>query len=276
MQIIDTHQHFWHYTPEEYDWIDDKMEVLKEDYLPNHLKSIYEANQIEGCVSVQASSTETETRRLLSFADHHSFIKGVVGWIDLCAENIDELLEHYSQYPKLKGFRHVLQSEPNEFMEGEDFLRGLSKLSKRNLTYDVLIYPKHLFSAYHLAKKFPDQQFVIDHCAKPPIRQKDLDTWKDMMSNFQPLPNVFCKVSGMVTEADWHEWRYKDFIPVMDTVTEVFGPDRIMYGSDWPVCLLAGSYKNVLDILLTYTSDWSEDEKHKVLYKNAITFYHLD
>lgn len=276
MHIIDSHQHFWKYDPMQYDWIADNMEILRQDYLPEPLQSIYESNHIDGCVAVQASSSEDETNALLLHADHHPFIKGVVGWVDLCNPAVDERLRHFSNHPKFKGVRHILQHEPVDFMERPDFLQGLEALAPLNLTYDILIYPRHLFSAWQMVKKFPNQKFVIDHLAKPSIKSKQFSNWKDLMANFSDCPNVYCKVSGMVTEADWKQWRYPDFVPVLQAVTEIFGPDRLMFGSDWPVCLLAASYKNVLDIIKTFSQEWSDEEKNKLFYKNAVQFYNLD
>jgi L-fuconolactonase len=276
MHIIDTHQHFWTYHPQQYEWIDDKMEALRQDFHPEQLHEIYLQNAITGCVSVQAISTEEETKSLLDYAKKFDFIKGVVGWVDLCSPQVKTRLHHFKKNSKFKGVRHVLQSEPDEFMEKPEFLKGLSLLEDLDLTYDILIYPKHLFSAYQLVKKFPNQRFIIDHLAKPHLKTKQIDHWRDLMQNFKDQPNVYCKVSGMVTEADWKNWRYPDFTPVLDTITDVFGPDRMMYGSDWPVCLLAGSYKNILDIVKTYTADWNEEDIEKVFYKNAVQFYKLD
>lgn len=275
MQIIDSHQHFWTYEPIEYNWIEQSMSDLKQNFLPADLAEIYIENEIAGCVSVQAKSSEEETKTLLNHAANYHFIKGVVGWIDLLAENARERLLAYKTNPKFKGVRHVLQSEPNEFMEQPNFIRGISYLADLNLTYDILIYPRHLFNAYKLATQFPNQKFVIDHLAKPLIKYKNFNDWTTMMNNFKDLPNVYCKISGMVTEADWKHWGYKDFLQPLDRVSEIFGPDRMMYGSDWPVCLLAGSYKNVLDIVKTYTDKWTENEKAKIFYENAIQFYNL-
>lgn len=276
MQIIDAHQHFWKYDPVQYDWIQDNMETLRQDYLPEHLQSVFESNQINGCVAVQASSSEEETQALLKYAEGNDMIKGVVGWVDLCNPAVEERLQYFSQHPKFKGVRHVLQSEPVDFMERPDFLDGLLALAPLKLSYDILIYPRHLFSAWQLVKKFPDQKFVIDHLAKPSIKSKQFANWKDLMMNFGDCPNVYCKISGMVTEADWKQWRYPDFVPVLQAAAEIFGPDRLMFGSDWPVCLLAASYKNVLDIVKTFTQDWSPEEKDKLFYKNAVQFYNLD
>ncbi len=275
MQIIDTHQHFWTYDPLLYDWIDHSMSPLKQNFLPADLHLVYQEANVEGCIAVQAASTEAETTILLDYADHYDFIKGVVGWVDLLAENVKDRLKLFSDRSKFKGVRHIIQSESPEFMERPEFLRGIAILSEFNLTYDILIYPKHLFTAYQFAQKFPNQKFVIDHMAKPMIKHRNFNNWKDLMQNFASLPNVFCKVSGMITEADWKQWGYKDFLQPLDTVVEVFGADRLMYGSDWPVCLLAGSYKNVLDIIKTYTNNWSDDEKEKIFYKNATQFYNL-
>lgn len=275
MQIIDSHQHFWTYDPIHFNWIDHSMSALKQNFLPPDLEEIYKENGIHGCVSVQASSTEDETKTLLAHADKFDFIKGVVGWVDLQAANAHERLLVYKGNPKFKGVRHVLQSEPDEFMEQADFIRGISYLADLGLTYDILIYPRHLFYAYKLASKFPNQKFIIDHLAKPLIKYKNFNDWSALMNNFKEMPNVHCKVSGMVTEADWKHWGYKDFLQPLDKVTEIFGPERMLYGSDWPVCLLAASYKNVLDIIKTYTDKWSQNEKAKIFYENAIQFYNL-
>jgi len=252
------------------------MQTLRQDYLPEHLQTIYETNHISGCVAVQASSTEEETTTLLKYADENDFIKGVVGWVDLCKPVVEERLQHFSSHSKFKGVRHVLQSEPVDFMERPDFLDGLAALAPNNLCYDIVIHPRHLFSAWQLVKKFPHQKFIIDHLAKPAIKSKQFDNWKDLMMNFADCPNVYCKLSGMVTEADWKQWRYPDFVPVLQAAAEIFGPDRLMFGSDWPVCLLAASYKNVLDIVKTFTQDWDQEEKNKLFYKNAVQFYNLD
>lgn len=276
MHILDAHQHFWRYDPVQYDWIQDSMETLRQDYLPEQLRPIYEANQISGCVAVQASSTEEESVTLLKYADENDFIKGIVGWVDLCKPGVEERLHHFSQHPKFKGVRHVLQNEQVDFMERPDFLHGMASLAPYNLSYDILIYPRHLFSAWQMVKKFPEQKFVIDHLAKPSVKSKQFANWKDLLMNFADCPNVYCKLSGMVTEADWKQWRYPDFVPVLQAATEVFGPDRLMFGSDWPVCLLAASYKNVLDIVKTFTQDWEEEQKDKMFYKNAVQFYNLD
>jgi L-fuconolactonase len=276
MPILDCHQHFWNYNPVEYEWIQDSMSILKQDYLPEHLAEVYAQNQITGCVAVQASSTERETDRLLDYAVHYDFIKGVVGWVDLLHPNLPARLHHYSTFAKFKGVRHILQAESPEFIDAPAFQQGISQLKSYNLTYDILIYPRHLYSAFQLVKKFPDQKFVIDHGAKPMIKAKHFWDWKDLMENFRDQPHVYCKVSGLVTEADWKQWAYKDFIPVLDILTDVFGPERLMFGSDWPVCLIAASYRNVLDIIKTYTDRWSDGEKHKLFYQNAINFYNLD
>lgn len=276
MHILDAHQHFWKYEPAYYDWIDDKMDILRQDYFPDDLHATYAANQVDGCVSVQAISTENETDILLQHAGQHGFIKGVVGWVDLCDPGAGERLKHYSSQSKFKGVRHVLQAEPVDFMERADFLAGLSRLAPLGLTYDILIYPRHLFTAWEMVKKFPDQKFIIDHLAKPMIKSKQFEHWKDLMRNFADLPNVYCKVSGLVTEADWKNWRYPDFLPFLQAVSEIFGPGRLVFGSDWPVCLLAASFKNVLDIVKTFTETWSVSEKEMVFYKNAVQFYNLD
>lgn len=273
---IDSHQHFWKYHPVKDAWISDEMKVIQRDFLPADLLPLLKAKCIDGCVSVQADQSEEETHFLLQLAKENDFIKGVVGWIDLRAENLEARLEYFSQYKKLKGFRHIVQAEPeDEFMLQEDFCTGISKLAKYNFTYDLLILPKHLPYATALVKRFPQQSFVIDHLAKPDFKQIDFAVWEKEIRAIAACPNVMCKVSGLVTEADWNNWKKSDFTYCLDVVTEVFGIDRLMFGSDWPVSLLAASYGESSDIVEDYFSKFSNEEQDKFWGQNAIEFYHL-
>lgn len=272
--IIDAHQHFWQYDPQKHAWINDEMSVLKRDYLPVHLREVFDANNVEGCVAVQADQSEQETEFLLDLAAQNPFIKAVVGWADLRSEEIEERLAYFKNFSKLAGFRHVVQSEPdNNFMLRDDFKRGIGLLSKYDFTYDILIYPTQMPAAKQIAEAFPDQKFVIDHLAKPYIKKATLEPWESTMKSIAQNENVYCKISGMVTEADWQSWQYDDFIPYLDVVMEAFGPDRIMFGSDWPVCLLAGNYARVKAIVEKYITDLSEVEKLKVMGGTAMRFY---
>ena len=232
--------------------------------------------QAEKCRSLARRMTDDRAiDALLKLADESAFIKGVVGWVDLRSNNIEERLQHYQQFSKLKGFRHVLQGEEPSFMLQKDFLNGISKLQRFNFTYDILIFPQHLEAALELVQQFPEQKFVIDHVAKPYIKDSKIDEWKKGMEKIAQHSNVYCKISGMVTEADWKNWTADDLRPYMDVVVNSFGIDRIMYGSDWPVCLVASSYKRWLQTVKDYFVSYSAEEQEKVFSSNAMKFYKL-
>ncbi|NCU03063.1 MAG: amidohydrolase family protein [Chitinophagaceae bacterium] len=275
MAIIDTHQHFWKYDPVNYSWINDEMQVIRKDFLPGDLAVVLKENKVQGCVAVQADQTETETDWLLELAAKNDFIKGVVGWVDLRSSNIEERLQHYQQFSKLKGFRHVLQGEEPSFMLQKDFLNGISKLNQFGFAYDILIFPQHLEAALQLAKQFPQQRFVVDHVAKPTIKDGKIDEWKAGMQQLAQHNHVYCKISGMVTEADWKTWTADQLKPYIDVVVESFGNDRIMFGSDWPVCLVASSYNKWLETVQHYFASFSLEDQQKVFSSNAIKFYQL-
>ena len=273
---IDSHQHFWKYNPVRDAWITEEMQAIRRGFSPTDLIPLLKENNIEGCISVQADQSEEETLFLVGHADHNAFIKGVVGWVDLRSPEVEEKLAHFSKFKKVRGFRHIVQGEPDDrFMLREDFCNGIAKLKLFNFTYDILIYPKQLNSAVELVKRFPDQPFVVDHIAKPFIKEGRLDNWKDAITALASLENVFCKISGMVTEADWKNWKYTDLIPYLDVVFEIFGTKRLIYGSDWPVCLVAGSYKRQLSIVEDYLASFSESERNDVMGNNAQRFYNL-
>ncbi|GGH23409.1 amidohydrolase family protein [Mucilaginibacter phyllosphaerae] len=276
MLKIDTHQHFWKYHPVKDAWITDDMKVIQRDFLPEHLAPVLAANDITGCVAVQANQSETENEFLLGLAQGHSFIKGVVGWVDFKAGDIEERLQHYSNEKLMKGFRHVLQGEPDEqYMLNKKFMHGISLLDKYNFSYDILIKPNHLPYAKTFAAALPNQRLVVDHLAKPYIKDKITDGWKQDIQALAAYPNVSCKVSGMLTEADWLNWQPEDFVPYLDTVFNAFGANRVMYGSDWPVCNVAGGYKGVLAALEAYVSRLSQNEQELFWAKNGVGFYGL-
>ena len=272
---IDAHQHFWHYNAKDYSWIDDSMRTIQRDFLPADLEPILKKNGFDGCVLVQVNQTEQENHDFLKFAVLYDFIKGVVGWVDLRAENLWEQLSYFKQFPKLKGFRHIVQGEPVGFMQQESFVKGIKKLVDFGYTYDILIYPKQLKDALHLVRECPDNKFVIDHIAKPDIKNKEISKWSNYMIEIAQHEHVFCKISGMVTEADWQKWKKEDFYIYLDWVLELFGTDRIMYGSDWPVCLVAGAYEDQLAIVQSYFAQLSKTEKDKLFGGNATRFYGL-
>ncbi len=271
---IDAHQHFWRYNPARDGWITDEMAVLKKDFMPAHLVPELVANNMQGCIAVQADQSETETQFLLDLAERHEMIQGVVGWVDLCADNVAERLEPFSRYPKLCGFRHIVQAESDDrFMLRPAFLRGIESLEQFGFTYDILIYARQLPAALELVSRFPTQLFVIDHLAKPSIKENLLRPWADDLCAIAQYPNVCCKVSGLATEAEWHHWTLDNFKPYLDTVFKAFGVDRLMFGSDWPVCLLGASYRQVVQLVAEYMRDWPQTDIEKVFGLNAAHFY---
>tara|TARA_R110002050_G_scaffold261556_1_gene401646 strand:- start:137613 stop:138449 length:837 start_codon:yes stop_codon:yes gene_type:complete len=274
--IIDSHQHFWKYEPVKHEWIDDEMATIRRDFLPSDLKKVYNENGIDGCVAVEAGQTLAETDFLLQLASQNDFIKGIVGWVDLRGHTIDSDLDKYSTFNKVKGFRHVVQGEADHnFLLRPDFLRGISKLESHNFTYDILIFPHQLGAALEFVKRFPNQKFVIDHIAKPYIKDNFFDGWALVMKEIAKQENVFCKLSGMITEADYNTWTPKQLEPYMDLVLNAFGTKRIMFGSDWPVCLVAGNYSQVKSIVTNFIGNLSEAEQEAVMGGNAIQFYNL-
>jgi L-fuconolactonase len=277
MLKIDAHQHFWKFDPVRDSWITDEMAVIQRDFLPEHLQPLLQQNGFDGCVLVQSDQTEAANDFMLSLAAQNPFIKGIVGWVDLRAENIKDRLSYYHQYKSIKGFRHVLQGEADRaFMLQPEFKRGIEALKQFDFTYDILIFPDQLAYSKQLVEAFPEQAFVIDHIAKPLIKDKKIDNWKKDIASIAACPNVMCKISGMVTEADWYNWKKEDFKPYMDVVVEAFGINRVMYGSDWPVCLVAGSYEEMLSITKEYFSSFSQDEQQLFFGGNAAQFYKLD
>lgn len=276
MQKIDAHQHFWKYDPVKDSWITDAMSVLRNDFLPQELETILKENDFDGCVAVQADQSEAENKFLLDSAAKFDFIKGVIGWINLRAANVEERLNYYKKFKKIKGFRHILQGETNrDLMLHESFKRGIGSLKKYDFTYDILIFPDQLQYAKKLVAEFPDQKFVIDHLGKPCIKFKKISNWKKDIKEIAQHENLHCKISGFVTEANWHHWNEEDFRPYIDVVVESFGTNRILFGSDWPVCLVAAKYEEVLEIVKKYFFSFSKNEQEKFFGQNAIEFYNL-
>ncbi|HKQ87835.1 MAG TPA: amidohydrolase family protein [Candidatus Acidoferrales bacterium] len=273
---IDAHQHFWQYDAQRDGWITDEMSVLKRDFLPSDLLPELSANGIDGTIAVQADQSEREMQFLLELAEQNSAILGVVGWVDLRSPSLADRLEHFAPFEKLCGFRHVVQAEPDDrFMLREDFQRGIGMLADFGFTYDILIYPRQLPAAIELVQKFPKQPFIIDHLAKPEIKGARISEWAGQMRTIAQSPNVYCKVSGIVTEADWRTWRAEEFRPYLDVVFGAFGVDRLIFGSDWPVCLLAGTYSRVKQLIVDYLADFPESDRAKIFGANAVHFYGL-
>ncbi|HUT28955.1 MAG TPA: amidohydrolase family protein [Sedimentisphaerales bacterium] len=273
---IDTHQHFWKYNERDYGWMGAPMESLRRDRLPADLRPLLKKAGIDGTVAVQARQCVEETEFLLRLADENPFIKGVVGWVDLCSPQLHVQLESLCYHPKLRGVRHVLHDEPDDnFMLRDDFIHGMSRLRKYSLTYDLLLFAKHLPIACELVAKFPEQTFILDHISKPLIKDGRIEPWAGDIRRLASFRNVSCKISGMVTEADWRQWKPEDFTPYMDTVLEAFGADRLMVGSDWPVCTVAAEYEQVIGIAADYLTKLSPDEQAAVWAQNAKRIYQV-
>jgi L-fuconolactonase len=273
---IDAHQHFWHYDPARDSWITDQMAILKRDFSPQEFTPEFRAAGMDASVAVQADQSEQETIFLLNLAENNERIAGVVGWVDLRSPDADERLQFFYQFPKLCGFRHIAQSEPDDrFLVEPSFMNGISLLREFKFTYDILIYPRQLPAALELVSHFPEQRFVVDHLAKPEIKSNNLGSWLAGIRAVAENPNVYCKLSGLVTEADWVNWKPDDFRPYLDVVFDAFGPERLMFGSDWPVCLLAASYLQVKQIIDDYLEPCESQLKKLIFGGNAIRFYNL-
>jgi L-fuconolactonase len=274
---IDTHQHFWKYNDRDYVWMSAAMDKLRRDHLPADLLPLIKTAGIDGTIAVQARQTLEESTWLLQLAEENAFIRGVVGWVDLGSERVTEQLEQFCQQGKFCGVRHVVHDEPDdEFMLRKDFLRGLSQLESFGLTYDLLLFPRHLRVASEVVSRFPNQPFVLDHIAKPSVQTGAIEPWARDLRQLAAFPNVFCKISGLVTEAKWDSWSAQEFEPYIDVVLNAFGADRLMIGSDWPVCTLAADYKTVIDLDSGYISWLSDDEQNAILEKNPVRFYFVE
>ncbi|HEY4967479.1 MAG TPA: amidohydrolase family protein [Puia sp.] len=274
--VIDAHHHFWTFDPLRDAWITEDMQILRADYLPVQLEAVYSKKGISGSVLVQTNASESENLVLLEQAEQYPFIRGVVGWIDLKSAQFQKKLEAYQQYPLMKGFRHLLQGEEQrDMMLNPEFRQGIELLNQYGYSFDLLILPDQLGYAEQLVAAFPEQRFVIDHMAKPYIKQGVIAEWKQAIKKFAPYKQVYCKISGLVNEADWEYWEHQDFRPYIDAVVEAFGTKRIMFGSDWPVCLLAATYDQVKDITDDYFYSFTTTEQADFFGNNAKTFYKL-
>ena len=274
--IIDTHQHFWKYNPEEYGWIGAEMKALRRDFLPEDLEETIGPAGVQGVISVQARQTTGETEWLLSLAEEHRFIRGVTGWVPLMDPAVAGMLEKYAANPYLKGIRHVLQDEPDpEYMLRKDFNEGVRLLKHFGLLYEILIFERHLPQTLRFVDRHPEQLFVLDHIAKPRIRDHVLSPWKENLRELARRDHVICKISGLVTEADIFHWTEEQLHPYLETVLEIFGPGRVMFGSDWPVCLAACRYEQWLGIVKKSIASLSQDEQALILAENAKNIYRL-
>jgi L-fuconolactonase len=273
---IDSHQHFWQYNPAEHVWMTDAMAALKRDFLPNDLAPLLKSVEFDASVAVQARQILAETDWLLALADQYDFICGVVGWVDLRADDVRSQLQRYASHSKFKGVRHIVEDEPDvEFLLLPDFHRGIRVLSEFGLTYDLLLRPAHLPVALKLVQEFPEQPFVVDHIAKPRIKDRAIEPWRSDLEKLAKCKNVSCKLSGMVTETNWQRWKPEDFTPYLNIVLDAFGADRVMIGSDWPVCTLSGEYQPVMDVVTDYLRRLPAETQEKVLGGNCARFYRI-
>lgn len=276
LTTIDSHQHFWKFDAQRDTWITEAMSNIRKDFLPKDLKPILDEASMDGCVAVQADESEQENEFLLSLAQQNPWIKGIVGWLDFTSDDISARLEYYSRFPTIKGFRYILQGNPKrDLMLTDNFVKNIGLLETYNYTYDILIFPDQLGYAAQLVEQFPKQKFILDHLAKPDLKEEYFSNWTSGIEKLAQYENVFCKVSGMVTEADWFSWDDANYPYVLDVVTKSFGTNRLLFGSDWPVCQLVTSYLDVKCIVEQYYEAFSEEDKNKIFGGNAVQFYGL-
>ena len=274
---LDAHQHFWTYDPVEYSWTGGPDSPISRSFGPEQLAPLLSSRGIDGAVAVQARQSLEENDYLLKLADEHDFVKAVVGWVDLRSPDVDAQLGRYARHPKFKGVRHIVQGESDDaFLLRDDFCRGVSRLADYGLTYDILIYHRQLPAAIEFARRFPNQPFVVDHIAKPDIKNGVTESWTRLIRELAACGNVHCKISGMVTEADHGAWTPEDIRPYLETALEAFGPSRVMFGSDWPVCLLAADYGTTFDLVDEATKYWSEEDRAKLFGGNCAAFYGIE
>lgn len=273
---IDAHQHYWRFDPVRHSWITPEMAVLRRDFLPADVAPLLAAAGVDGVVAVQADQSEAETDFLLSLASQHPFIRGVVGWIDLRAPDLSEQLDRWQDSPGLRGFRHIAQGEPDDFLARPDIVAGITELGKHGFSYDILIYPRQLAAADQLVAHAPGVRFVLDHCAKPPIAGGDIAEWQKGFRRLARHANVTCKLSGLVTEASWAGWTEAELVPCLDTAVDAFGPERLMFGSDWPVCLVAADYPGVVSVVADWAERLTASEQASIFGHTAISAYHLE
>lgn len=273
--MIDTHVHFWNFDPVRDNWITEEMSIIRHDFTPKNLTRIFNDFQISGCIAVQANQSEKENDFLLTLADQNELIKGIVGWIDLKSPELNNRLSYWNNFKKIKGWRHVLQAESADFILDPAFIAGIKQLKKFSYTYDLLCYHNQLGSIIKMVDQVPDQPFVLDHCGKPDVKSQDLKTWAQNIKLLAENPNVSCKVSGLLAEADWKNWKEIELFNCFDVVFENFGVDRVMYGSDWPVVLVSRPYQDWFHLVSKYAERFSATERKLIFTDNARTFYKL-
>jgi L-fuconolactonase len=279
MPVVDAHHHFWDPAMADYPWLTDELAAIRRPFGPDDLEPLLAAAGVDSTILVQTRPDFEETVEFLGIAERTPFVRGVVGWVDLTSVGVADDIADLSSRPggaALVGIRHQAHDEPDpDWLQRDDVIRGIEAVGAAGLVYDLLVRPRELPAAMRLARRLPDVRFVIDHIAKPPIARRELEPWAGLMAPFAELSNVACKLSGMVTEADWAHWTVDDLRPYVDRVLEVFGPGRLMFGSDWPVCLLAGSYQDVFEAARQVVSALSESERVGIFDENAVRTYRL-
>jgi L-fuconolactonase len=273
---VDSHQHFWRYDAGRHAWITPEMSAIRRDFLPGDLAPLLASAGFDGCVAIQADSTEAETDFLLRVAAEHSFIRGVVGWVDLLAPDLKSRLARFRDRPQLRGFRHIAQAEADDFLARDDVARAIATLGDLGYTYDILIYPRQLAAAENLVERCPGTRFVLDHGAKPAIARREMLQWQRGIERLARHPNVACKVSGLATEATWNSWTFTDLEPYFDAIATAFGPTRAMVGSDWPVCLVASEYSRWIDTVNQFAERFSPAERDALFGGTAVDVYGLE
>jgi L-fuconolactonase len=273
---IDSHHHFWKYNPTEYEWINESLAAVRRDFLPPDLKLQLDKVGIDGAVSVQARQALEETNWLLDLADEHDCLNGVVGWVPLVDANVRRILDGLASRQKLKGIRHIVQAEPDDdFILRDDFHAGVRMLAEYGLSYDILIYERHLPQAIQFVDRHPSQVFILDHLAKPRAKDQLIEPWRTNIRRIAQRENVYCKVSGLVTEANWKNWTEAQLSGYLETVLNAFSPRRVMFGSDWPVCLVASSYEKWFEVVSRFCEKLSPDEQARIFGGTAIEAYKL-
>ena len=273
---IDAHQHYWNYDPIRHDWINESMKVIRKDFLPTDLSIEMKKNGIDGTIAVQVDETDEENYFLLKLAEENEFMKGIVGWMDLKTATAEEQMQHWKKYSKIKGFRCIMQGKPDElYLKNDLFISQVKKLASYEFTYDLLVYHDQLPSLIRFVEKLPDNKMILDHLGKPDIKNREIKTWKENIKILGQHPGIFCKLSGLVTEANHNNWNYDDLMPYLEIASEAFGIERICFGSDWPVCLVAGSYTEVVGVIEQFSSQLNKDEKEKLFGANTMKFYNL-
>lgn len=275
MLKIDAHHHIWDYDPVQHAWIDDSMAVIQRSFTPADMEPLLQEAGIDGTVLVQVNQNLRENMVFTAAAEANPFIKGVVGWVDLLAADLEDQLDELRDLSKLKGFRHIAQAEPADYLSRSEVVRGIRQLGKYGFTYDILVKPNQLEAAIEMVRTCPAQPFVLDHIAKPYIKAGEIDAWRKLMYMLGAMDNCYCKISGIITEADWHSWTAEQIRPYLDVALEAFGSRRLMFGSDWPVCLVAGSYRQVVNLAADYVQNLSVQEQQDFWGGNAIRFYGL-